>query len=134
VTPRPETTENVRPGLTPRMEQAILMFLRGASVGGVAKELNVAERTVTRWRATPEFDAAFTQAKDKAFRSALDDLRIVGGFAVKVLGSLLTHSDPRVRLGAARAVVVGMLHVQEAVSFEERLVRVEMLLAGRDRT
>ena len=128
---RPEPPGNARL-LRPLQARAVALLVEGRSMVEVAEALAVNERTVRRWRELPGFKDALREARDSAFRSALDELRVVGGEAVRVLRALLADSDPRVRLSAARTVVVGMLNVNEHVSIAAQLAEVIARLDARD--
>ena len=95
-----------------------------------AAAAGVSERTV------------FRRVKDPAFRQQVAELRAVttsealgrltGGMtgASDALNKLVSHRDPNVRHKAATKVIELALKVREQVELEERLARVEELLAG----
>lgn len=127
---RPEPPGNVR--IRPLQARAITLLVEGRSMVEVAEALAVNERTVRRWRELPDFEDTLREARDEAFRGALDELRRVGTRAVAVLEALLADVDPRVRLTAARTVVVGMLNVNEHVTTTEKLDAIIKRLDERD--
>jgi len=112
-----------------RQEAVALLLAGGSSVRAAARRTRVGERTIHRWlREDRAFcDLIFT-TRNRLFERALARLSRLGGKAARVLGKLLDDADPRIRLGAAKAILDSGKTLSE---FFGLVKRVEALEAGQ---
>lgn len=92
-------------GLTAQQWQAVQLLVAGRRQVDVAKELDVTEETLSRWKALPTFTAALHLAVRDAYESNLGTVRESAREALDVLRDLLKSQDEKVRLQAALSVV-----------------------------
>lgn len=119
-------------GLTPRMRLAAVALAEGKSASLAAHAANCSLRTLTRWRAEPEFVEAVAAAQDAAFSEVLGELRRSARAALATVKALSTPATPgALRLKAATTVLRLALAVHETTALEARLARVEAALARR---
>lgn len=91
--------------VTAQQWQAIHMLAAGRRVSDVAETLGVARETVSRWRASPAFVAAFNLTLRETHTETVGELRSAAVDAVSVLRELLNAENERIRLSAAVAVL-----------------------------
>lgn len=126
--------KNVEMGgkLTHKQSQVIILLLKGNSVETAAKAVGVAANTVYRWLETDLlFKRTFSQAKDKIFSEALEDLKMLSREAVKTLKDLLLigHKDTA-RLGSAKIIFEIDMKNKELEEIEKRIEILESKLGG----
>jgi hypothetical protein len=89
-----------------KQEQAALALAIGATIEKAAQKAGCSERTVRRWKADcPEFVRRIGELRAELTERTMG--RLIGA-QVKASGTLrrlLTVQDPRVRLGAAKALI-----------------------------
>lgn len=91
--------------LSAQQWQAVAMLAAGQRVAEVADALGVARETVSRWRSSPVFTAAYNVTVREMHAETVGDLRSAAGEAVAVLRGLLGAESERVRLSAAVGVL-----------------------------
>src|SRR5258708_3535639 len=108
-------------------DHMVLMALAcGATVEAAAQAAGVSPSTVHRRLRDPGFQQQLKQEQADRVQRMAGMLTGAGGEAVKTLLSLMKESAPAgVRLGAARAVLEGVIKFREFASFEERLAALE---------
>ena len=110
-----------------RGEQALLLALScGATIEVAARTAGLSEATAYRRMQDPEFCRRLQEISADMVGRMAGMLTAAGGEAVKTLLSLLKEPTPAsARLGAARAVIEGVMKVREFAALEERLAALE---------
>lgn len=122
--------------LTPPKHKAIAALLACRTIGQAAKVAEVAERTLTRWLADPDFKAALAAARRGVFAAAVDGLRQAATEAVETLREVLADKEASaaVRVQAASAILGHAFRAVELADVTERLDRLEEAAADAPRT
>ena len=107
----------------------------GSSVEDAASRAGLSVRTAYRRLADPGFAQRLAQARDELISAALGELVDCAAQAVATLKALLTASDERVRLGAAKTTLEQLLRLRETLTLNQRLQALErsMQQPGRAR-
>jgi hypothetical protein len=103
----------------------------GSSVEQAARSAGLSARTAYRRLADPSFARRLAQARDELISSALGELVECASEAVATLRALLSASDERVRLGAAKSTLEQLLRLRETLSLSQRLATLERALQAR---
>jgi hypothetical protein len=113
------------------VDQLLLMALAcGATIEVAAQTAHVSPATVYRRKQDPEFCQQLQQYSAEMVQRMAGMLTGAGGEAIKTLLSLMKETAPAaVRLGAARAVLDGVIKFRELAGFEERLAALEEQVA-----
>jgi transposase-like protein len=112
--------------------QAVAFLLAGGqTVKAAALACGVGHRTVVNWVAEPEFVAQVDALRSKMMERAMGRMINQTTKAAKTLGRLLSNSDARVQLGAAKAILEGAAKLRETVVLEERIKALEQQAAAR---
>jgi AcrR family transcriptional regulator len=112
-------------------ESLALALAAGATVQAAARRAGVSERTAYRRLADPDFCGQVNQARAELVRQATGQLVAAATDAAATLQELLcANQPPRIRLGAARAILELGVRLREEGELEERLRRLEALLKG----
>src|SRR5262249_44396653 len=113
------------------VDQILLMALAcGATVEVAAQTARISPATVYRRKQDPEFCQQLQQYSAEMVQRMAGMLTGAGGEAIKTLLSLMKETAPAaVRLGAARAVLDGVIKFRELAGFEERLAALEEQVA-----
>jgi hypothetical protein len=93
-----------------------------------AAAAGVSERTIRRWREQAAFTAHVASLADD---NARETARVATRRAVSVMLELLEHSDPRIRLQAAR-VVLAHAATQAALTWAEPPNAIRVVYEGGD--
>jgi hypothetical protein len=102
----------------------------GATVEVAAQTARISPATVYRRKQDPEFCKQLQQTSSEMVQRMAGILTGAGTEAVRTLLSLMKEAaPPAVRLGAARAVLDGVVKFREFAEFEERLAALEMQAA-----
>jgi hypothetical protein len=102
------TVMNEETGLTvlsPQQWQAIGLLVAGKRQADIARELNISEESLSRWRNSPIYAAALNQAVRDSYSSTIGLVRDAVADAVMAIRGCLHSDDDRVRLAAALALV-----------------------------
>jgi hypothetical protein len=102
----------------------------GQSHRAAAATAGVSERTTHRRLKDPAFRARVIELRVAMTAKALGRLTDGMSAASDALNKLVSHRDPNVRHKAATKVIELALKVREQAELEERLARVEQMLAG----
>ena len=92
-------------GLTAQQWQAVALLTSGLRAVDVAQQVGVTQETISRWRATPVFMAAYNQSVRDAYSATIGQVRDIAAEAIQTLRESLQSKDERVRLSAALAVL-----------------------------
>jgi len=120
-----EIAENGK--VTAKQEKAIIELLNptNKSVSGIAKKLNIGERTIHSWLKQPVFKEALCNARKELIKDSLNKLKESLGEAVNVINGLMHSDKEMVSLKASQLVIDYNLKLREDEDFEERLSRLE---------
>jgi len=121
--------------ISARQEKAIIELLNptNKSVSGIAKNLNLGERTLHTWLKQPKFKEALFNARKELTKESLNKLKESLGEAINVM-YLLLHSDKEmISLKASQLVIDYNLKLVENEDFEERLSRLEEVVRNEKR-
>jgi len=108
-----------------RREQAALALACGQSVRGAARALHVGERTLTRWRADPDFMRRVRDLQNELLARAVGRLSCAMPEAAAKLRKLLASGSEKIQLAAAGKLLECGLKLRELADFEERLAALE---------
>jgi hypothetical protein len=115
-----------------RGEDSLLAALAaGSTVEDAAKAAGLSSRTAYRRLADPGFARRLAQTRDELISNALGELVDCASEAVATLRSLLSASDERVRLGAAKSTLEQLLRLRETLTLSQRLAALERSLQTR---
>jgi hypothetical protein len=106
----------------------------GSSVEDAARTAGVSTRTAYRRLADPVFARRLAEARDELISAALGELVECASEAVATLRSLLSASDERVRLGAAKSTLEQLLRLRETLTLSQRLAALERAVQQRQRS
>ena len=117
-----------------RSDELLLTRLAaGATVEQAANAAGLSARTAYRRLADPAFTRRLAQARDELISSALGELVECASEAVATLRALLSASDERVRLGAAKSTLDQLLRLRETLMLSQRLAALERSLQAQTR-
>jgi len=113
--------------LNNRQLKAIILLLEGKSIEEVSKALGIAVNTMYRWLEKEAlFKKTYSEAKEKVFNEAIEDLKIGSREAVKTLLDLMrTGKKETARLGSAKTILELALRVKEINELEKRIEALE---------
>ena len=109
------------------VDQILLMALAcGATVEVAAQTARISPATVYRRKQDPKFCEQLQQISAEMVQRMAGMLTGAGSEAIRTLLSLMKETAPAaVRLGAARAVLDGVVKFREYAEFEQRLAALE---------
>ena len=109
------------------VDQILLMALAcGATIEVAAQTAHISPATVYRRKQDPGFCKQLQQTSSELVQRMAGMLTGAGSEAVRTLLSLMKETAPAaVRLGAARAVLDGIVKFREFADFEQRLAALE---------
>src|SRR6266487_2765157 len=114
-------------------ERLLSALAAGSPVEQAAEAADVSVRTAYRRLADPAFARRLAQARDTLITSALGELVECASEAVATLRALLSASDERVRLGAAKSTLEQLLRLRETLTLSQRLTALERALQAQTR-
>jgi hypothetical protein len=118
-----------------RSDELLLTRLAaGATVEQAAQAAGLSARTAYRRLADPGFTRRLAQARDELISAALGELVECASEAVATLRALLSASDERVRLGAAKSTLEQLLRLRETLTLSQRLAVLERTMQQRQRS
>jgi hypothetical protein len=118
-----------------RADELLLTRLAaGATVEQAANAAGLSARTAYRRLADPAFTRRLAQARDELISGALGELVECASEAVATLRALLSASDERVRLGAAKSTLEQLLRLRETLTLSQRLAVLERTMQQRQRS
>lgn len=115
-----------------KKEKLALALLEAPTVAEAARRVGIAERTAFVWLKDPEFQEVFSEVKRRFIALALSRLEGVTDEAIQTLREIMTTGQgesPRVQ--AARAILEMVLKLYEYEELEERIARLEKVVAER---
>lgn len=120
--------------LTTPQQRAIAALLSTKSVAEAAKQAKVAERTLFRWLAEPEFKRQLGIAERELVSTATRRLLQYQDAAITTIVSIMADRQysAGVRLRAATTVIDTMLRLRELFDLEERLSTLEAKIANQN--
>lgn len=114
------------PSITPKQQRTVAFLATRAREKDALELAGVSRETYRRWRRNPAFVAALKQAREDAFREALDTLKCSVSKAVITLMNLMDSSSEPVRCRAADCLLA---HTFRAAETLDILARIEALEA-----
>ena len=121
--------------LTVKQRKAIAALLMARDVQSAAAQAGVGERTLHRWlKEDEEFQTQLRAAETDAIDTAVRRLTGLAEYAINVLITVMADKaiSPSVRLRASLAILEQLVRLREFATLEERVARMELLLADRD--
>jgi hypothetical protein len=115
----------------PSDELLLSALAGGSTVEEAADRAGVSSRTAYRRLADPWFARRLAQARDELISSALGQLVESASEAVETLRALLSASDERVRLAAAKTTLDQLLRLRETLTLSQRLAALERAVQKR---
>jgi len=117
-----------------RGEDSLLAALAaGSTVEDAARAAGLSSRTAYRRLADPGFARRLAQTRDELISNALGELVDCASEAVATLRALLSASDERVRLGAAKSTLEQLLRLRETLTLSQRLAALERSVQAQSR-
>ena len=117
-----------------RGEDSLLAALAaGSTVEDAAKAAGLSSRTAYRRLADPGFARRLAQTRDELISNALGELVDCASEAVATLRALLSASDERVRLSAAKSTLEQLLRLRETLTLSQRLAALERSVQAQSR-
>jgi hypothetical protein len=113
-----------------RQERVALLLASGRTIKEAAAECRVGERTVHTWLGDPDFRGMVSDLQGRLLIEAVGRLSEASGRAVETLVALLQDASSQIRLRAAVAVLDQTMKARERIELEERLARLEQLVAA----
>lgn len=115
--------------INPRQRAAIAALMSSPTVKAAAEKVNVGSRTLYRWMANPEFQAALQAAEDETMAEAARLLLAGHTQALATLAALMKNArNEQVRRQSAKDWLDLWLRVHELRSLEKRLIELEIRL------
>jgi hypothetical protein len=107
--------------LSRKQDAIIAALLSEPTYAKAAAKAGIAESTLNRWLAIPEFAEAFRQARERATENARDQLQLLNQAAVETLQRNLTCGKPAVEYLAAKAILELSQKFREDAELAEKL-------------
>jgi hypothetical protein len=104
----------------------------GKKVQQAADDAGVCRKTVQRKLAKPAFRRKVARLRQQFVGAALGRMADNMAGAADQLVELMTHQDPRLRLRAARTLIVMGLKLRDSVDLNDRIHDVEQELARKN--
>ena len=115
-----------RRGRRPQQQaRAISALLGEPTIARAAEKAGVAESTLRRWIAGPEFAAEYRAARRAVVEGAIGRVQQAATLAVDALARNLTCGIPAVEVGAAKAVLDQAMKGVELLDLAERVAALE---------
>ena len=114
-----------------KQQQAILLMAEGKMCQEVAEALDVTPKTISMWRADPEFKAALNQHLENIKAAHSERLRSLQGLALKTIEDCLNDSElpAKDRLAAAFKIIeISKMNVAEPGSTNAGQIRMQNTL------
>ena len=106
-------------------EMLIASLAAGYSIVDSARRSGMGESTARRRLRSPMFRQRVAEARTEVLSQALGLLTDSATYAVAALRTLLVSHDPKVKLGAARAILEHVVRLGDAVDVRTRLDALE---------
>jgi len=116
--------------LTAKQMRAMLALLQHPTLKEAAAAVGVGESTLWRWSQTPEFKAAYLDARREAVKQSIAHLQSATGEAVTCLRDVMksAKASDAAKVSAARAVLELSLRAVEIENVAERVAELEALI------
>lgn len=127
----PTTPEQTTPAAQQRQQRRELLVVAlasGANLVDAARTVGVAERTVRRWVADPDFRDRIRDARHEAIGSAYGRLVSSLTSAADALRDLLFSDHAGIKLRAAQVILAETLRLRAALELEQRVHDLEQRL------
>ena len=110
-----------------KQEAALAALLRESTVERAAGAAGVADSTLRRWLALPDFRRRYAEARQRIVDAAVLDLQRGCADAVRALVEIVANSEqpPSVRVSAARAILDSSFKGAELINLAERVTALE---------
>ncbi len=120
--------------LRPRQARAVVALLREPTAAKAARHAGVSERTLRRWLADADFQAALKAVRAEFFGSVLSRMQGGAEKALEALHAVLDDEQARhsEKVAAARVLLDHAHRAAEALDFDERLGALERTLEVRE--
>lgn len=128
------TTSNRNSTLSGRQAKAMAVLLGGGSFTEAAQAGGVNERTLRRWRQSPEFRDALAEGERGVITATARRAYSLGSEALATLRNIMvdTSESGSTRVAAARGVLDALLRLHEVYSVNERLTALERQLENKE--
>ena len=109
------------------MELAIVALLAHPTIPEAAANCKVAQSTLRRWLALPEFDSAYREARARILQVATAQLRRYSLECVRILYGIAKNgkTPPAVRVSAASKILDSALRASELEDIQDRILELE---------
>jgi hypothetical protein len=117
---------------TRKQEQLIAALLSHPTIEAAAKSVGISDATAWRWMKTPEFQAAYRQARREAMRQTTARLQEAAAEAVDALREVQrTGESESARVSAARTILDQAIKAADLEDVQMRLEALEKALTER---
>jgi hypothetical protein len=120
----------------PLPEKARLLALamaQGKSVKAFCETAEVPERTAFSWAARTDFKELVASLRERMVNDALGKITALATRAVETLEKLMADEQPpRVRLGAAKTILGGLIELQNHAELTARVIELERKAKARE--
>jgi hypothetical protein len=115
-----------------KQEDAIAALLSQRSIEDAARVAGVGARTLLRWLKLPEFDAAYREARRKAFSQSIARLQQGSTAAATTLLKVMLDpgTPPSTRVRAAESILTHSAKAIEIEDIEARVAALELAAAS----
>ncbi len=119
--------------ITRKQEAAIAALLSEPTIEKAAKACGIGEATLRRWLQDTGFQERYRTAKKQTLEAVMGRLQQIAGEAVETLREVAVNEEAPAssRVTAAKAIVETALKAAEIEELEERLTKLEILVAER---
>jgi hypothetical protein len=114
-----------------QVQAAALAFATGKTVAEAAEASSTSVRELYRWRKKPAFQRLVARRRDEITAEVVGRLCALGNKAVATLDVLMDDPLPRIRLGAAKAVMESLVKATDLIEVRQRLEALEQALVGK---
>ena len=115
--------------ISQKQHVAVVALLTERTVGGAAKSVGVARRTLERWMKDDEvFKDALATAQQAAFDETIRGLSSLSASAINVLADELTNDNAALRVRVALAILDRLADFASTRSSESKLEEFERLV------
>jgi hypothetical protein len=118
--------------IKPRQLKAIDALLRGKGLARAAVEAGVSRMTLHRWRADPDFRAAYAEGVRRVFGEGIDRLQAAAARAVRALERGLRSDKGGDRIRSADRLLAHGLRAAELRDLAERVEALEKALEEKE--
>ena len=113
-------SENSPPQLTQKQELALPHIVATQSIREGARAARISRATLKRWMDDPAFRAELEDQRKAAVALARNEFQALALKSIQTLAELIEHTDPRIRLSAARTTVQTAIKTGEIQDIRQR--------------